>query len=562
VPSLTELDVLIVDCQTTGATPSQGAVLELGWSVVRASAGAAEIAAQAHWIALPEGERISAAVRRLTGFEERFASGALAPEAAWQRLREAMPVAGTMPAAIHFARFELTFLRAWCERFEPGASFPIDAACVHAIACRLYPELPRRNLRALSGFLGHGLHLERRALGHVLATEFIWKKLALELEQRGISSWPELKDFLAGKAGRPRARSYALPRERYRSLPEEPGVYRFLRSNGDVLYVGKAASLRKRVTSHFTKRAGATERALEMLTQTADVDFTPAATPLEAALLESELIKSLNPPYNLQLMQGERGVWFSNSDYSSLVALPDAQHVLGPLPSRYAVGSLGALLELLAGEPCSTRRRAAAVGASPLWAPDEGAFVAGYASFLERMLPLPSSAEQSPRVLARRIARRALLLAGARSDESVEALESRELVQAVWDPERVCRHLERALVQAYQVLRRASWLCWLCESSVYYREPGHESGRLLLLRAGALVASSCASGALALPIPERAGPPRAMRQISFDLRRYDRLRVLTTELKRVLRDGGCASVRLTARRVLRDAELAKVLALT
>jgi len=44
-----------------------------------------------------------------------------------------------------------------------------------------YPDLPRRNLRALAGFLGHSLHLERRALGHVRATAFIWRKLVAEL---------------------------------------------------------------------------------------------------------------------------------------------------------------------------------------------------------------------------------------------------------------------------------------------------------------------------------------------------------------------------------------------
>ena len=48
---------------------------------------------------------------------------------------------------------------------------------------------------------------------------------------------------------------YPIASERYKNLPDAPGVYRFLRSNCDVLYVGKAASLRKRVASHFIGRA-------------------------------------------------------------------------------------------------------------------------------------------------------------------------------------------------------------------------------------------------------------------------------------------------------------------
>jgi DNA polymerase III epsilon subunit-like protein len=170
---LAELEVLVVDCQTTGASPAQGSVLELGWCVARADDAERELAAEAHWIAPQAGERISPLVRQLTGFHEAVLETALTPETAWQRLRALMRAVEPTPTAIHFARFELSFLRDWAERFEATKPFPLDAVCVHAIACRLYPDLPRRNLRALAGFLGHGLHLERRSLGHVQATAFI-----------------------------------------------------------------------------------------------------------------------------------------------------------------------------------------------------------------------------------------------------------------------------------------------------------------------------------------------------------------------------------------------------
>ena len=56
---------------------------------------------------------------------------------------------------------------------------------MHAIATRLYPDLPRQSLRALAGYLGHGLDLTRRSLGHVEATAFVWCKLCAALEARG-----------------------------------------------------------------------------------------------------------------------------------------------------------------------------------------------------------------------------------------------------------------------------------------------------------------------------------------------------------------------------------------
>ncbi|HWA74321.1 MAG TPA: GIY-YIG nuclease family protein [Polyangiaceae bacterium] len=501
-------------------------------------------------------------MRELTGFSEAVLADALAPEQAWARLCATMTEQRPMPAAIHFARFELTFLRDFCERFQPDTAFPIDAVCVHAIACRLYPDLPRRNLRALAGFLGHGLHLERRSLGHVLATAFIWRKLAAELSARGIGSWAELGTWLAAKEkpATPRKRTYPLPRERCRALPDEPGVYRFLRSNGDVLYVGKATSLKKRVTSHFSKQRGATERALEMLTQVSDIAVTVSASPLEAALLETDLIKSLNPPYNVQLVQGERGAWFASVELDSAATTPDERHRLGPLPSRFSVRCLRALCELLEGEAPTVQRRAAVVGAPLAFAPDETSFAEGFAAFRERHALRLSEQRGSARARAFAIARTLLLSAAPEDAEGQsEAEEAAELDAPVWDAARVCRHLERSAAAAYQVLRRASWLCLLAESVVTFREPRARVGRSLVLQGARVVelADQGADEVVSLGPRRRRGASRE----AFDAARYDELRILTTELKRILRDGGEVAVRLSARRVLSGSRLASLLRL-
>ena len=58
-----------------------------------------------------------------------------------------------------------------------------------------------------------------------------------------------------------------MPREVRLSLPDAPGIYRMLRTDDSVLYVGKAASLHHRVNSYFRKQNGIPERSLEMLSQ-------------------------------------------------------------------------------------------------------------------------------------------------------------------------------------------------------------------------------------------------------------------------------------------------------
>ncbi len=88
--------------------------------------------------------------------------------------------------------------------------------------------------------------------------------------------------------------------EKVKTLPDSPGVYRMLSEAGEVLYVGKARSLRKRVTS-YTKLAGHSNRIARMITSTTEMEFITTATETDALLLEANLIKQLKPRYNVLL---------------------------------------------------------------------------------------------------------------------------------------------------------------------------------------------------------------------------------------------------------------------
>ncbi|MBI1261128.1 MAG: excinuclease ABC subunit UvrC [Rhizobiales bacterium] len=88
--------------------------------------------------------------------------------------------------------------------------------------------------------------------------------------------------------------------ERVKLLPDSPGVYRMYDVNGDVLYVGKARSLKKRV-SNYAKIGGHTNRIARMISATASMEFITTATETDALLLEANLIKRLKPRYNVLL---------------------------------------------------------------------------------------------------------------------------------------------------------------------------------------------------------------------------------------------------------------------
>jgi DNA polymerase III epsilon subunit-like protein len=544
---LRDIDVLVLDCQATGATPAHGDLLELGWAVCGAQRFS--VPARAHWIVPRTDRGVSRAVRKLTGWDDDCLAESVDAAHAFRLLHaDACLARGEVPTVIHFARFELPFLRELhAHAGDAEQPFPFDTVCLHAVAQRLFPDLPRRNLRALAGHLGHSPELVRRATGHVEASAFIWQALLPVLEQAGARTWDELKTWLEAPAPAPATRTrtgrgrpgYPLSEERRRALPDAPGVYRFLRPNGDVLYVGKAASLKKRVASHFTTRARATERALEMLTQAHDVQVTTTATALEAALLETDEIKRLDPPYNVQLRAGDRQAWFASRDWSTSVPAPDDDHRVGPLPSRAALSGIAAVRALLEGAEAIDARRAAAVGVPRAFAPDASMFDEVWRIFAPEHLG--GDAPARTRIL--RAADRIVI-----EDEETADDPGAEAPPSGWDRERVRRYLERTVVQEGRLVRRARALSLLANAAVVFREPRASGARALVLERGRVIDTRDVAGVVALAsLPSVCPPSRHARQAAFDAALYDRLRVLATELRRVAEQGGEVAFRLGRR---------------
>jgi DNA polymerase-3 subunit epsilon len=407
-----------------------------------------------------------------------------------------------------------------------GAS-PLDVVCTRDIARRLLPNLPRCGLRALAGYFGRGVGPLRRSADHVEATAFVWQELVRLLVAMGVSTWSALHDWLAAPVEpiRSRTRVWPMPRDVRLSLPHAPGIYRLLRTDGSVLYVGKAASLHHRVNSYFRKQHGVPERLLEMLSQARAISFDVTPSPLEAALLEPDEIKRHRPPYNVALTIRHRALWFASPDLGARSREPSPHCPLGPFASAETLDQFVALAR---GD-----RTALAPGSH---GPDDGTFSAGY-DRLCAAHPELSRVDLSAHAKLLRLGTR-LWREGRRDRDSDvdevedDASDTRRSLTA-WTPESVQVSLEWLALRSALARRRAIWLTRLAESSVVWREPGDSGARLIVIENGEVASSAAADAGAPPPIPPGYRRPAAARREAFTLASFDRLRVLTTELKRL-----------------------------
>jgi len=127
------------------------------------------------------------------------------------------------------------------------------------------------------------------------------------------------------------------------SLPEKPGVYQFFNANGEVIYVGKAKNLKKRVASYFNKGKHESHRLAILVSRIADIQFIVVESESDALLLENNLIKKYQPRYNVQLKDDKTFPWICIRNepfprvYSTRNVAKDGSLYFGPYTSANMV---------------------------------------------------------------------------------------------------------------------------------------------------------------------------------------------------------------------------------
>jgi DNA polymerase-3 subunit epsilon len=582
--SLAELRILALDCQATGANPQKGDLLELGWMPVCASRTdpSPPTDIQSYLSCLPGGEKIPRPISRITGISNESMQAARPASIIWQQLIKSVGMINSenqmtvCPTVIHFARFEEPFLKDLHRKSDPTTPFPFQIVCTHEIATRLLPDLPRRGLRAIAGYFNHSMPGVKRSADHVAATAVIWQAMIEILNTRlGVYTLDQLVDWLGSTqpAGRSE-RKYPMAAEKRLRLPDEPGIYQMLRSNGDLLYIGKAKSLKLRVNSYFRKKAPHAEHILEMLTQAQKLDYTRTGTAVEAAMLESDEIKRHSPPYNIALRKRQRRLAFSSRDLCRRSTISDRDCFIGPLPEGNSIEAISNLGHWISHGCHWTDRNAAdrgcrLLGLAPEYAPDPACLKEGLEIF--RQDHHERLKNQSPLRFLTGLGATLWRLKLAAAAEAVEEDPGDNQPddgpadggseERVWTPEAVARSIGHRVMHSAHLIRRARWFCLLSESSLAWQtaEPTAELTNLIVLEGGTVIKRCVLTSREAIPAPPGFDRLFHRRQTHLSLMTYDRLRVLTTELRRLISEDRRTELRLGPAVTLRNDALKRAL---
>lgn len=128
-------------------------------------------------------------------------------------------------------------------------------------------------------------------------------------------------------------------KEKIALFPHSPGVYRYYDSEGNVIYVGKAKDLHKRVAQYFVPRERLTKKTAIMVSKIADAQYSVVDSEADALLLENNLIKQYKPKYNILLKDSKTYPWIciSNDDFPKVFltrrTVKDGSKYFGPYSS-------------------------------------------------------------------------------------------------------------------------------------------------------------------------------------------------------------------------------------
>ena len=357
--TLRETTFVVVDLETTGGRASgegHDSITEIGAVKVRGGAILGELATL-----VDPGRSIPPQIVALTGITTAMVCDA-------PRIESVLPAflefsRGAVLVA-HNAGFDIGFLRAAAERAHITWPRP-PVLCTVRLARRVLTrdEAPSVRLSALAQLFAASTTPTHRALDDARATVDVLHGLIERVGNQGVQTYAELRSYLPDVTPAQRRNRHLAS-----GLPRRPGVYLFRGPSAEVLYVGTAVDLRRRVGQYFNG-ADPRTRMKEMASLATAVDHVECAHDLEAGVRELRLLAAHAPPYNRRSKFPHRWWWLVLTDEafprfaavrapqsSTAVSRHDFDCAVGPFRSRADAVETAALLARFTGvRTCTTR---------------------------------------------------------------------------------------------------------------------------------------------------------------------------------------------------------------
>ncbi|CAM3387583.1 DEDD exonuclease domain-containing protein [Mycobacterium colombiense] len=408
--SLRETTFVVVDLETTGgrtkgtAGAVPDAITEIGAVKVRGGVVLGEFAT------LVDPQRsIPPQIVQLTGITTAMISDAPTIDAVLPMFLEFAGLdLGTVLVA-HNAGFDVGFLRAAAQQCDIAWPRP-QVLCTVRLARRVLSreEAPSVRLASLARLFAVATQPTHRALDDARATVDVLHALIERVGNQGVHTYADLRSYLPDVT--PTQRRKRVLAE---GLPRRPGVYLFRGPSGEVLYVGTAVDLRRRVSQYFTG-ADPRGRMKEMVALAGAVDHVECAHALEAGVRELRLLAAHAPPYNRRSKFPRRWWWVALTDEAfprlAVVRAPRHDRAVGPFRSRADAADTAALLARFTGLRTCTNRLGRSALHGPLCAEAE-------------VSPCPAERGVTATQYAAAVARVAALVDGADNDALRSAVD-------------------------------------------------------------------------------------------------------------------------------------------
>ena len=329
-----EAEFCVFDFETTGTSARTDKVIEIGMARIKKG----KIVDTFSTFINP-GRPVPYYITNITGIKTEDVQDAPYFDEVYSKIKEFI---GDSVLVAHNLGFDISFLRNECFSAELEM-VPNAAICTLKLARKIFPALPSKSLGNIVKHLKirhRGVH---RGLGDATATGKVLLKMFTTLrEDHNIDTIEELISFQSSPSLPPtfniKKRKLA---EDLVKVPPLPGVYFFKDSKGQIIYIGKAKSLKDRVRNHFMSNA--LRKSKKIVQAASSLEFKTTNSELTALLAEAELIKLHQPRFNTMLKNFPRSYFvklgsedFATAEIASTFEFDGADYY-GPYPNRNSV---------------------------------------------------------------------------------------------------------------------------------------------------------------------------------------------------------------------------------